>query len=296
MLLKHWPIYDSSTLQERIGDVRVVEHEIHTVGPPVRCTYRPLNPLLESKVKLQIDRWLRQKVIQKNSESPRCSPLLIEHNIFIGDKKVFSPLDDMWFNCISSFKPHTCISSSSTFLWEKDKPNCMLFGIRIISGEIISELGDKHAFFVAHDKLLHVNLKQKVTNCNRVMYTTDIEKVFLVDITEYHSNDPIQDILPSVEVSLFAEFAIRDQFIYNVLLRIIKENTKLLALNHCQDLHKMANKLTQVHNILGSSNLEPFALTKGLNKFLIPIADTLILFIILYLHGEYTNTHCKLKW
>lgn len=71
---------------------------------------------------------------------------LVEHNIFIGHTKVFSPLDDIWFNCISSFQTHTCISSGSTFLWEKDKPTCMLVGIRIISGEIISELEDKHAF------------------------------------------------------------------------------------------------------------------------------------------------------
>ena len=110
------------------------------------------------------------------------------------------------------------------------------------------------------------------------MFKTDIENVFLVDITDYHSNSPIQNMLPSIEASLFAEFAIRDQFIYNVLLHIIKENSKLLSLNHCKDLHKMANKLTQIHRIIGSSNLEAFAFVSGLNKFLIPIADTIVSF------------------
>ena len=58
------------------GHTDLVEHEIHTQdAPPIKCKYRPINPIMEGKLKEQLDHWLEKDVIEP-STSPWSFPLL----------------------------------------------------------------------------------------------------------------------------------------------------------------------------------------------------------------------------
>ena len=58
------------------GHTDLVEHEIHTQeAAPIKCKYRPINPIMEGKLKEQLDHWLEKDVIEP-STSPWSFPLL----------------------------------------------------------------------------------------------------------------------------------------------------------------------------------------------------------------------------
>ena len=67
---------DLFPLGDQYGRTNLVEHEIHTQDvPPIKCRNRPINPLLEKKLKEQLDHWLEQDVIEP-STSPWSFALL----------------------------------------------------------------------------------------------------------------------------------------------------------------------------------------------------------------------------
>ena len=53
--------------KEDIGRTDLVEHEIHTIGPPIRVPYRRQNPTLRQEEDLQIQQMLSQGVIRPSS-------------------------------------------------------------------------------------------------------------------------------------------------------------------------------------------------------------------------------------
>ena len=53
---------------DRYGKTDLIEHEIHTKDiPPIKMKNRPFNPVMEAKLKSQVDNWLSQGVIEPST-------------------------------------------------------------------------------------------------------------------------------------------------------------------------------------------------------------------------------------
>jgi len=65
LLLKYYKIFSHN---DEYGHTNLVQHEIHTQDvPPIRCKGRPINPVMQEKLKEQMDTWKRQGVIEPSS-------------------------------------------------------------------------------------------------------------------------------------------------------------------------------------------------------------------------------------
>ena len=73
LLLRYWHVF---SWDGDFGCSNLLEHEIHTTGgPPITDKIRPINPKMEESLKIQVDKWLEQGVIQP-SKSPWNSALV----------------------------------------------------------------------------------------------------------------------------------------------------------------------------------------------------------------------------
>ena len=68
--------YDLFSQGDKYGRTTLVEHEICTQDvPPIKTKGRPINPIMEGKLREQLDLWLKQDVVQPSS-SPWSFPLI----------------------------------------------------------------------------------------------------------------------------------------------------------------------------------------------------------------------------
>ena len=68
--------YDLFSQGDKYGRTSLVEHEIFTRDvPPIKTKGRPINPMMEGKLKEQLDIRLKQEVVQPSS-SPWSFPLI----------------------------------------------------------------------------------------------------------------------------------------------------------------------------------------------------------------------------
>ena len=68
--------YDLFSQGDKYGRISLVEHEICTRDvPPIKTKGRPINPMMEGKLKEQLDIRLKQEVVQPSS-SPWSFPLI----------------------------------------------------------------------------------------------------------------------------------------------------------------------------------------------------------------------------
>ena len=60
--------YDLFSQGDKYGRTTLVEHEICTQDvPPIKTKGRPINPIMEGKLREQLDLWLKQDVVQPSS-------------------------------------------------------------------------------------------------------------------------------------------------------------------------------------------------------------------------------------
>ena len=53
----------------KLGNTPMIEHEIHTIGPPIRQPYRRQNPEVRRQEQGQLKEMLEQEIVR-----PSCSP------------------------------------------------------------------------------------------------------------------------------------------------------------------------------------------------------------------------------
>ena len=73
LLLEYYNLFSQG---DKYGRTSLVEHEICTRDvPPIKTKGRPINPMMEEKLREQLDLWLKQEVVQPSS-SPWSFPLI----------------------------------------------------------------------------------------------------------------------------------------------------------------------------------------------------------------------------
>lgn len=64
LLLQYWDVFSHAG---EFGKTSLIQHEIHTQpGPPIKCKYRPINPVLEKDLERQLKEWKAHDVIEES--------------------------------------------------------------------------------------------------------------------------------------------------------------------------------------------------------------------------------------
>ena len=166
-----------------------------------------------------------------------------------------------------------CYYDNTIYLWTNRKPHCNLFLTKAVRGKVV-ELMDQR-FFTANHSLIHLQVKDTRFMCDRNIHLTDFRDIYLLDVdTEF----PITDKMPSTDVSLFKDYSVRDQFVFNSLSQLMRTNVEALAHQHCRD-----TRLTHIHwsrlsSRSKSSNIQPFTIHPNSGRFILPFAENLYSF------------------
>ena len=154
-----------------------------------------------------------------------------------------------------------CQTGEKTYIWDKIHiPDCALFSTKITEGSLVTatnEQDEKQTHFIGKDSLVHLKMFSKVSMCDKAVYTTDFNCIFVINLAE---EEPINQEIQNVQIDAFKEMAIRDAFVFRSLKSFIKEKIRGLAVQHCKVQAKHAYQLTKVAI---HSNPAPFHLKHG---------------------------------
>ena len=138
-----------------------------------------------------------------------------------------------------------------------------MFATKEVRGESF-EGEEKTKYFTSNTSLIHLQMTEKLSVCGRHVYKTDFKDVYLLDLNKER---PISNQLPSAELSIFKAFGVQDNFIYNRMTHILKDNIQRLARHHCLDNQLSTQQWNKLMTKSRANKLQPFALNPDENRF-----------------------------
>ena len=163
-----------------------------------------------------------------------------------------------------------CRFGSFQYVWKQKKQVCNLLATKEVDGQLIRL--ETNAKFITNSSLIDLKLENRVHTCNRKVYPTDFEDIFLLDM---ETEDPIQETIAPEDVNVFKDFSVRDKFIFNRMSALLNKNVRQLAHQHCVDMSFNHQQMARLHTRIKASTLQSFSIYRNSGKYIIPVGEGL---------------------
>ena len=146
----------------------------------------------------------------------------------ITGSEVIAHYDDVALRCTT--EQGNCQEATATYLWNKPDP-CVLAYEKDVRGTEVTSDGGDHVFMSTDASLMRLIKKNAVSICDRVVYETNYEGVYLYPA----GKNPFERKVRAEDVSIVTYVNNRDDYLYNHIADILEEEMRSVLSDECSN-------------------------------------------------------------
>jgi len=160
-------------------------------------------------------------------------------NLIATQDTIIDPQADRVLRC----KPQTeeCSDNLDTFYWKNIKPTCDFYHVGFTQGKLVKvpegNFEEEKYYYIGNDSVIYMQIGKPIEACGKTVLETDVRGIFLLRGIPFDLGDsPINQTLPTSEISILKDVQARDAFVFRKLFDLLQASTQAIKLQHCLDI------------------------------------------------------------
>ena len=157
--------------------------------------------------------------------------IIIRHETYkLGLKEVIAHTQDQRLSCLPS--EGGCETPLATYIWTAPVDSCELAYVRTTSGLEVTSDKEETVFMSTDGSLVRLIKKEDFSECNRIVYRTNHEGIYLYDLTK--KGKEFGRKVEAGEISMATYVKSRDDFLFNHVADAVESGLQKVLRSDCQ--------------------------------------------------------------